>query len=320
MYLQIDRMIPVAGRAELTSFNYLFWTKAKYSLADGHLWFSIFKRPAKSNFTRIQRLTCCLSLLFATMCTSIAFYNADEGSNPKEYGVGPVTITPTGLYIGIVSGLMSLPINLLIVALFRFSKPFPKKVEETLLYRFYIKFLCLPCFKKKVKAMDEQQAEEEKNDIVGQARRREKSDLDANAVKIELENELDMLDKDDNQNKDENVKNIETRSPPRNYVKKPSAELNPVPKVLTLKKDEDKKKKPFKLPYWGIYIGYALSFCTVAVAFWATVEFGGVFGPKKSLEWLISFFISCFESIFFSQPLKVCFIRLLESSEKNCLM
>jgi hypothetical protein len=70
-----------------------------------------FKRPAKSNFTRVQRLTCCLSLLFCTMCTSIAFYQSDESSSPKEYGVGPVTFTLTGLYIGIVSGLMSLEVK-----------------------------------------------------------------------------------------------------------------------------------------------------------------------------------------------------------------
>jgi len=43
----------------------------------------------------------------------------------------------------------------------------------------------------------------------------------------------------------------------------------------------------------------------VGVAFWLTVEIAGVFGREKSLEWLISFFISAFESIFFSQPLKV---------------
>ncbi|VDI78620.1 Hypothetical predicted protein [Mytilus galloprovincialis] len=313
----IDRMIPVAGRAELTSFNYLFWTKTKYSLADGHLWFSIFKRPAKSNFTRIQRLTCCLSLLFATMVTSIAFYKSDEGSNPKEYGVGPIVVTPTGLYIGLVSGLMSLPINLLIVALFRYSKPYPKKIEETLAYRFYSKFLCFACVKKKVHGMDEKQKEEVKNNMVENAKKertREKSDLDPDAVKVELENELEMLERGESfEDKDDTHQNDNDRSvhpPPNKDMKKPSAELNPIPRALTFKKD-DKTKKPFKLPYWGIYIGYVISFCTVAVAFWATVEFGGVFGPKKSLEWLVSFFISCFESIFFSQPLKVIIIAVI---------
>jgi len=59
------------------------------------------------------------------------------------------------------------------------------------------------------------------------------------------------------------------------------------------------------LPYWCVYIAYGLCFCTVGVAFWLTVEIAGVFGREKSLEWLISFFISAFESIFFSQPLKV---------------
>lgn len=38
-------------------------------------------RPHRSRFTRIQRLTCCLSLLFCTMYASIQFYDGspDDG-------------------------------------------------------------------------------------------------------------------------------------------------------------------------------------------------------------------------------------------------
>ena len=76
---QIDRLIPVAGKEELTNFNHLFWKKTKKNLTDGHIWFSVVNRPVRSRFTRVQRLTCCISLLFCSMMASILFYGADDG-------------------------------------------------------------------------------------------------------------------------------------------------------------------------------------------------------------------------------------------------
>ena len=61
------------------------------------------------------------------------------------------------------------------------------------------------------------------------------------------------------------------------------------------------------------FVGYFLSAAVVGVAFWATVEIAGGFGPEKSAEWMASFCVSIVESIFMSQPIKVmtnwCAIR-----------
>ena len=69
----------MAGKEELTNFNHLFWKKTRKNLTDGHIWFSVVNRPVRSRFTRVQRLTCCISLLFCSMMASIAFYGADDG-------------------------------------------------------------------------------------------------------------------------------------------------------------------------------------------------------------------------------------------------
>ena len=53
------------------------------------------------------------------------------------------------------------------------------------------------------------------------------------------------------------------------------------------------------------FVGYFLSAAVVIVAFWATVEIAGGFGPEKSAEWMASFCVSIVESIFMSQPIKV---------------
>ena len=86
-YLQIERVIPVAGKSELTGFGFLFYSKTRRNLSDGHLWFSVFARPSRSTFTRCQRATCCLSLLFCSMMANIFFYGIDlttgSGTSPN---------------------------------------------------------------------------------------------------------------------------------------------------------------------------------------------------------------------------------------------
>ena len=127
--MQIDRIVPVAGKTEMTNFNFLFWAKAKQNLFDGHIWFSLFQRPAKSTFTRVQRLTCCLSLMFCAMCASIAWYGtADNGSSVVK--LGPIKFSVAGIYVGVMSSIMTFPINLLIVAIFRYSEPPPENIRK----------------------------------------------------------------------------------------------------------------------------------------------------------------------------------------------
>ena len=42
LFIQIDRVVPVAGKDELTNFNLIFWSKARKDITDGHIWFSIY--------------------------------------------------------------------------------------------------------------------------------------------------------------------------------------------------------------------------------------------------------------------------------------
>lgn len=288
-------MIPIAGRAELTNFSYLFWNKTKHSLTDGHIWFSVFQRPARSSFTRVQRATCCLSLLFCSMLANIAWYQSDEGGSPNEYKLGPVKFTLQGLYVGLMASLMAFPINIIIVCLFRYAKPPPEKKKSKI-------DAIKESDNKNQTITDKGETKEtanentDKNDSQNQEPTlvKEKSILDADFVELELKKQKDFLDTGD----DEQRLMTSTPSIPENVQGKPLE--------IPLKSEKAKEKKPFRLPFWSIYVAYVLSFCSVAVSFWATIEFGGVFGLEKSIEWLISFFVSCIESIFFSQPIKVC--------------
>ena len=125
----VERTLTPASKEELTSFNLLFSTEARKNLMDNHLWFSVVARPAKSNFTRVQRLSCCLSVLLSTMLANAMFYQVgDESSTGTSVHVGPFSFSVKQLSIGITSSLVVLPANVLIVMFFRKARPSEAKV------------------------------------------------------------------------------------------------------------------------------------------------------------------------------------------------
>lgn len=125
----VERTLTPASKEELTSFNLLFSTEARKNLTDNHLWFSVIARPAKSNFTRVQRLSCCLSVLLSTMLANAMFYQVGgTSSSGTSVHVGPFSFSIRQLSIGITSSLVVLPANLLIVMFFRKARPSEGKV------------------------------------------------------------------------------------------------------------------------------------------------------------------------------------------------
>ncbi|CAF4530204.1 unnamed protein product, partial [Rotaria sp. Silwood2] len=122
----VDRIIPLASMKELRSFAHLFTESIKKKLSDGHLWFSVFSRPVRSNFTRLQRISCCMSLLFCTMISNAMFYRQDTQTTVNKAGVlmkiGPIEFTLTQIVISFFGTLVVLPVNLIIITLFRKAK------------------------------------------------------------------------------------------------------------------------------------------------------------------------------------------------------
>lgn len=110
----------------MKSFAHLFTQSVKKKFSDGHLWFSVFSRPVRSNFTRLQRISCCISLLFCTMISNAMFYRQETDATKTKSGVllklGPIEFTLTQLWVSFIGTLVVLPVNLIIVTLFRKAK------------------------------------------------------------------------------------------------------------------------------------------------------------------------------------------------------
>ena len=131
---KVCRILPVANEQELTNFNHVFSKKAIKGLADGHIWFSIVSRPPTSNFTRVQRLSCALCLLCCTMITSAMFYNmGGQGPSPFAVHIGSLVIDLKPFVIGLQSSIIIVPVNVLIVQIFRNLRAKEKK-QKTAVY------------------------------------------------------------------------------------------------------------------------------------------------------------------------------------------
>ncbi|XP_035210182.1 polycystic kidney disease protein 1-like 2 [Stegodyphus dumicola] len=119
----IDHLIPVAGKEQTTEFSHLFSNASRRNLTDNHIWLSVFTRPARSRFTRVQRLSCCLALLYLSMLTSAMWYQTTpEQPSPGAFKFGPLSLSPEQIGVGIMSNLIIFPPSFLMVFFFRKSR------------------------------------------------------------------------------------------------------------------------------------------------------------------------------------------------------
>ncbi|XP_035672974.1 polycystic kidney disease protein 1-like 2 [Branchiostoma floridae] len=125
---KVERVLPVATDEQLTRFKTLFSSRTSRDFRDGHLWYSVIGRPVHSTFTRVERISCCLSLLLCTMVANIMFFGKGETYHrpPPLDIMGfqvQLSISWAEVIIGIESALLVFPVNLLIVQIFRHCAP-----------------------------------------------------------------------------------------------------------------------------------------------------------------------------------------------------
>ncbi|KAG1677778.1 Polycystic kidney disease protein 1-like 2 [Nymphon striatum] len=131
----IDRMLPVSGKDEVANFSHLFSTTSNRNLRDGHLWLSIFLRPPRSRFTRAQRLSSCMALLYLSMLVNIMWYGSTPSKPTSGLKVGPFSLSPAEIGVGVMSNIIVFVPSLIIITLFRKSRPRklrPSRITEAL--------------------------------------------------------------------------------------------------------------------------------------------------------------------------------------------
>ena len=115
---EIEISVKVAEGKDLTAFKPLFISRAARRLGEGHIWISVFSKPPHNPFTRCQRLSCCLSFLFTAMVTNAMFYQFGREAT-DTFKFGPLVMSWTQIKIGIQSSIIAVPVNVLVVLIFR---------------------------------------------------------------------------------------------------------------------------------------------------------------------------------------------------------
>ncbi|XP_055955065.1 polycystic kidney disease protein 1-like 2 [Patella vulgata] len=98
----IERLVPVSGRINFNNFKTMFYEHARSHVTDDHLWLSVFLRPVKSHFYRVQRIGCCYALLMLTMIANAMFFEGKDQKDRQQLSqieLGPIRFSLNQLYI-----------------------------------------------------------------------------------------------------------------------------------------------------------------------------------------------------------------------------
>ena len=126
---RIERVLRVTSEDDPPSSDTLLSSNVSKSFWNDHLWLSIGYRKSRSGFTRVQRLSCCLAILFLTMVTNAMFYGTGSDDTAQSaFTIGPFSVTIQQLYTSIASSVIIVPPIIVITAFF--SKSALKKNEQ----------------------------------------------------------------------------------------------------------------------------------------------------------------------------------------------
>uniref|UniRef100_A0A668RUR2 Polycystic kidney disease 1 like 2a n=1 Tax=Oreochromis aureus TaxID=47969 RepID=A0A668RUR2_OREAU len=314
----LDKIFPAASEMDLKRFSNLFFTKTTKDFKDGHLWISVISRPPSSHFTRVQRVSCCFSLLLCTMLTSIMFYGIPTDPSQQVMDLGSFEFTWQQFMIGVQSSLIMFPVNILIVSIFRFTRP--------------REFSCCHRKKKKKNTQDSSATTDMTNsvsldliikDITRIAHLLSKT-IKSNVTYSSASAE-GVIQKKRNKSQylyrqlchiDSELSQLGPSGFPNPHSYKQALQQVQSMKELASPSDStdgdgaEKKRTCCHggLPWWFIFVGWLLVIATSVVSGYFTMMYGLKFGKPRSISWLVSMVISFFQSVLLIQPLKVlCF-------------
>ena len=314
---EVLRKLSPARQDDLKSFKHLFHNVSQRNITDTHLWFSVFVRPELSNFTTVQRLSCCLSLLYCAMLANAMFYQLDDGeSDPAiTLNFGPTTFSLRQIYIGLISSVIVLPVSLAIAGIFRNVRPkIPKEKKGV-----------QSATKSKKTQKRAKAYKGEFEDIVQWYRSQDADDDD-----LTTENVAVALPPVETVNTDEKTvewltRNLDSCDSESFYAGLDQNEGQENNSSFQVSEDcgvevqiNEKfgsglgslKEQRRKLPHWFVYLGWCGIIIVTSVSALFVILYGFQFGKEKATHWLISLLISIVQDVFIIQPIIVLFIAL----------
>ncbi|KAJ8417780.1 hypothetical protein AAFF_G00226230 [Aldrovandia affinis] len=324
-----------AKTTEITSFRNIFQSRTSSGFRDEHIWVSVVDPPRRSPFTRAQRVSCCMCLLLCTMAINILFWNKpSDQESPVIFSMGSLHVTWEDIMIGVESGLLMFPINILIITIFRSIRPrldkpdkqknsnaqdqWPAATMATLLQdtEELVTILSkneknnVPPLEKTLESFDDLctalnsvqglikliQGKDDEDDHWGHCSLFLLSYLSHLWDVLGQVKAREFLSAEDHQ---------WTQSTLALLHKKAEALCNTRTPRGLISAPKKKKSSGCWLPWWFVFVGWFLLFSISGISTFFTLLYGFVYGKESSTQWAISLALSLFQSIFILQPLKV---------------
>ncbi|XP_070555890.1 polycystin-1-related protein-like isoform X2 [Ptychodera flava] len=129
---EITRELLLSDDSQKTGFAHLLSSHIRVQVFDEYLWGSVVSRQMPSNFTRVQRLSCCAAVLCLAMISNAMFYGKkDEAKDTKGIEIETFRLSFGTVYIALISSLVTLPASITMVSLFKKARPNVRVVPTT---------------------------------------------------------------------------------------------------------------------------------------------------------------------------------------------
>ncbi|XP_037778571.1 polycystic kidney disease protein 1-like 2 isoform X2 [Penaeus monodon] len=121
----------------MTNFTHLYKASKEKGMRDRHLWTSVFYRPPRSRYTRIERVGVCAAFVYLSMTMSAMWYNVapEKPSADSYFDLGAFSLSAEQGAIGLISLVAVYPVIQLMVAMFRYARPRTRKVARSIAAR-----------------------------------------------------------------------------------------------------------------------------------------------------------------------------------------
>lgn len=109
----------------------LFYQHTRENFTENHLWLSLFVRPNRSVFTRVQRLACGITLLLLTMISNAMFFQTsdEETASATWVRLGLLRLSFTNFYISLIGIAITTPPIFFATYVFRNTEPKTERSE-----------------------------------------------------------------------------------------------------------------------------------------------------------------------------------------------
>ncbi|KAF7248987.1 Polycystin-1 [Varanus komodoensis] len=115
----VEKEVLAACPQELRCFSRIFPAQMRLGFSDWHIWLSIWSRPPRSRFTRVQRVTCCMLMVSLFLATCAIWYGA-IGVKGQRIPVGSQTsVSAESIGVGVTAAVVDYPLQLLFCFFFR---------------------------------------------------------------------------------------------------------------------------------------------------------------------------------------------------------